>query len=129
MKEELQSKLVEILTSIQTGVGKAADFAVEQLPDIAQQYITFGMVSNVVGSLLALGFSVGLGWFSYWLFTTPKGKGKYGHIEPEYGAGGAFSVIGSTIAAMIFIVGLKETLLVLFAPKVWLLMELAKLVK
>lgn len=35
MKDELQLKLVEILTAIQVGVGKSADFALEQLPDIA----------------------------------------------------------------------------------------------
>lgn len=129
MKEELQSKLVEILTSIQAGVGKAADFAVEQLPDIAQQYIMFGMVSNVAGSVIALAFSIGLGWLCYWLLTKPGSKDKYGDVEACHGVGALFSGFGAIIATFAFIVGLKETLLVLFAPKVWLLMELAKLVK
>lgn len=39
MKEELQGKLVEILASIQSGVGQAKDFALVQLPDIAQSYV------------------------------------------------------------------------------------------
>ena len=42
MKEELQGKLVDILTSIQTAAGKASDFAMDELPGIAQEYVAFG---------------------------------------------------------------------------------------
>lgn len=42
MKDALQLKMVEILTAIQSAVGKSADFALEQLPDIAQQYVLYG---------------------------------------------------------------------------------------
>lgn len=48
MKEELQSKLVEILGSIQTAAGKAGDFAMTQLPDIAQSYVVYGRISSFV---------------------------------------------------------------------------------
>jgi hypothetical protein len=48
MKEELQGKLVEILTQIQSTVGQAKDFTLQQLPDIAQSYIYYGVVSSVV---------------------------------------------------------------------------------
>lgn len=48
MKEELNTKLVEILTSIQTAAGKASDFALDQLPDIAQSYVLYGRAVSVV---------------------------------------------------------------------------------
>lgn len=126
---DLQSKLVEILTSIQGAVGEAKDFTLQQLPDVAQQYILFGMVSNVVGTLLALAVGVGLGWLCYRLFSSPNNRDRYGDITPGYGVGGTLSGIGSFVSVIVFIAGLEKTMLVLFAPKVWLLMEIAKLVK
>jgi hypothetical protein len=52
MKEELQGKLVEILTSIQTATGKASDFAMSQLPDVAQSYVGYGRALYTVGVVL-----------------------------------------------------------------------------
>ena len=54
MKEELNGKLVEILTSIQTAAGKASDFALEQLPDIAQSYVMYGRAVSVAHLLIFL---------------------------------------------------------------------------
>ena len=54
MKDELQLKLTEILTAIQVGVSKTADFTLEQLPDIAQQYLLYGkvwLIKEVAGML------------------------------------------------------------------------------
>lgn len=63
MKDELQTKLLEILTAIQTNTGKAidtgtelagkaGDFALEQLPDIAQSYVAFARAWETFGALL-----------------------------------------------------------------------------
>ncbi len=129
MKEELQGKMIEILTSIQNTVGQAKDFAVEQLPDIAQQYVVFGMVSNITMSVIVLLLSIGFAVLAYKLYKYPDNKGSYGGIGIEFGFGIFSSIIGSLGCMLAFILTLKETLLVVFAPKVWLLMELAKLVK
>jgi len=56
MKDELNEKLVEILSSIQSAAGKASDFAVEQLPDIAQSYIAYGRVYGTAMLFITLVF-------------------------------------------------------------------------
>ncbi len=61
MDKELQSKLVEILGSIQTAAGKAGDFALSQLPDIAQSYVTYGRAYTL--AIAIVGFAVFCGGF------------------------------------------------------------------
>jgi hypothetical protein len=53
MNEQLQVQMASILASIQEATGKASDFAMGQLPDIAQQYLTYGRVSNLALLLLS----------------------------------------------------------------------------
>lgn len=120
MKEELQGKLVEILTSIQSAAGKASDFAMEQLPDIAQSYVAFGRASltlYVLASLVALVF--------IWWKAVPK-------IEMAVDAEGFgyFSGVMLSVAPVIVVLAnTSSTLLVWFAPKVWLLKEIAGMLK
>ncbi len=61
MKQELQDQLVGILSSISNTVGQAKDFALAQLPDIAQSYVLYGRISltlYVVLSLVVLAASI-----------------------------------------------------------------------
>jgi len=130
MKKELSGKVVEILTSMQNAIGKAGDFAIEQLPDVAHSYLIYGQISAVV-------------WFSIWMLflflstwclwsaiknpwmdtldTTMRADSNITTILLA-GMGGIFSLIMtmSTIPNM---------LLVFLAPKVWLLKELANLIR
>lgn len=117
MKEELQLKLVEILTSIQSAAGKTADFAMEQLPDIAQSYVMYGRVWAVVylltcAALIEVLRRVGL---------------KYSKASD----GTVWIPVGLSIFSLV-VTGahvLNEALLVWLAPKVWLIKELASLIK
>lgn len=52
MNEELQKQLAQVISSIVTSVGEVKDFSVAQLPDIAQQYINYGIVSSAVWVVL-----------------------------------------------------------------------------
>lgn len=126
MKEELNTKLVEILTSIQTAAGKASDFALEQLPDIAQSYVLYGRVFSLVTVLLCLAVLLAL----VWLFRVTYRATSEGDADEivwfPVGMGG---VVVGVIAVPLFLVGLQSTFLVWFAPKVWLLKELASLIK
>ena len=126
MKEELNTKLVEILTSIQTAAGKASDFALEQLPDIAQSYVLYGRVFSLVTVLLCLAVLRAL----VWLFRVTYRAISDGDVDEvvwvPIGIGG---VVVGVIAVLLFLEGLQSTFLVWFAPKVWLLKELASLVK
>jgi hypothetical protein len=59
MNNELQNKLAEVLGGIADGVSQAKDFAVDQLPDVAQQYIMFGMLWETAGLVMLLLGSAG----------------------------------------------------------------------
>jgi hypothetical protein len=128
MKEELQSKLVEILTSIQTAAGKASDFAMEQLPDIAQSYIVYGRVANTLGVALCAVFVLA-GALCLWRAYKEgrKTRGEYSDgLCFGLCMGGIVSVTTGTVAGSAVV---PSTLLVWFAPKVWLLKEIAGMLK
>lgn len=117
MEKELQGKLVEILSSIQAATGKASDFAMEQLPDIAQSYVAYGRVYTTMCVAFAVLFSVALGWAGNRFSKASEGV--------SWIAAG----FGSVVPFIIFLTTFSEMLMVWFAPKVWLLKELAQLVK
>ena len=117
MKEELQEKLVEILTSIQNATGKAADFAVAELPDVAQQYLIFGRIYE---SFFMAAFVILFVVCAFLSIKVYKDFDKELVIAP---------VIFSAFFLFLSLSQIKETLLVWVAPKVWLITELAKLIK
>ena len=129
MNNELQSKLVEVLTGISEGVAQAKDFAIEQLPDVAQQYIMFGMVWEtallgilVVASMLCVW---GLVWGVKRAFSeTATWSQKESGFPVALISGCILAFTGSFAIAQI-----KPVLLVWFAPKLYLLQGIAGLVK
>lgn len=118
MEKELQGKLVEILTGIQNATGKAADFALDQLPDIAQSYVAYGRSWSVASAVLAL---IGLWACVHYARKWFKISDGVSIVVP-----GAFLGIPLLV---FFVEQMNQAMLVWFAPKVWLLKELAKLVK
>ena len=130
MKEELQGKLVEILTSIQTATGKASDFAMEQLPDIAQSYIVYGRASSVVSVVIGVLLFVAIWRYVAWAFRFCKECEKYSDTPILIGVGGVIAgVIAGAAGLVLTVTGIQSGLLVWFAPKVWLLKEIAGLLK
>lgn len=126
MKEELQSKLVEILASIQNAAGKAGDFAMAQLPDIAQQYVVYGRATSIAWLVVAAALSYGI----YKLCrTTHDGVCNRGWDEMVWLPTAFVVMVLSTFTAIIGASLIDNGLLVWFAPKVWLIKELASLVK
>lgn len=131
MKDELQLKLVEILTSIQTTAGKAGDFAMGQLPDIAQSYVAYGRAMSafeLAAGLVLLALAI-------WAFI-----GVRAHLEKSGDdfldanpavvmPGGFFILVAGLVGVIQLKAGLNAAALVWFAPKVWLLKELASLIK
>lgn len=120
ISEQFSDKLLEIITSIQTAVGKAADFTFEQLPDIAQQYVAFGRAYSItvlVVSLIFMGF--------FWYLGNMINKRCQGTHESD---SGWVMVFPGMLPLLVFLLNLKETILVWFAPKVWLIQEIANLI-
>lgn len=117
MNEQLQSKLVEILTGIQTATKAAGDFALEQLPDIAMQYVAYGRAIYTVGVGFGL-LLIAIAMFSAWRFVF---KDEEAWTFPM--------IVGGVVGFLIATANIGPMLMVWLAPKVWLLQELAKLVK
>lgn len=117
MEKELQGKLVEILSSIQAATGKASDFAMEQLPDIAQSYVVYGRVYMTAIIVFAVVFALFLCWMGS-RFSKESG-----------GMSWLASGFASVVPFVILLTTISDMFLVWFAPKVWLLKELAQLVK
>jgi len=130
MNEQLQSKLVEILAGIQSATKAAGDFALEQLPDIAQQYVAYGRMSATAHLIV---FSV-LVAAALYVFLA-KGllnkteKNEYGHWKDGRMAASLGGGFISFLLGGIALTQVNNFLLVWFAPKVWLLKEIASLIK
>lgn len=149
MKEELQTKLVEILGSIQTAAGKAGDFALAQLPDIAQSYVAYGRAYTTIWALASV-----LIFFSGFYFIreanrmVAEGDAKFEQAKAKAKAEaesrylsvyraqyfeasdvGPLPYLPFVVGVLVFGLNLSQLLLVWFAPKVWLLKEIAWMVR
>lgn len=125
MNDELQAKLVEIITQIQTAVKAGADFAMEQLPDIAMQYIMYYRGLLTLKILLGIALVI-LGAYVIrkgWKYLVASNTTEFSPllILPM----GVFWSIGGTIISR----NLDQFMMVWLAPKVFLITELYKLVK
>lgn len=123
---QLTSKLVEVIGQIQGAVAKTADFAMAQLPDVAQSYVAFGRAYDTV--LVGVGLVVAF--ISACIFVSMAKKAKAASYSEEdaYVFGCFGSAVVFCISMLVSIINTKDLLLVWFAPKVWLIQELANLV-
>lgn len=132
MNEQLQLKLVEILSSIQSATKTAGDFAMEQLPGIAMQYVMYARITTLMSSVFLLLIASALYWLSFWAYKNPWNISDC-HWEKHRKRSDSNMVVMSLAA----IFGTLFTLIAFYsfdwmpwlAPKVWLLQELATLVK
>lgn len=122
MQEQVLQRADSIFASISAGVAKAGEFASEQIPDIAMQYVMFGRAYNttaVLGSLLLI---------AIYLFAVRKAY-KTGKDEILFPVGMLGGFVTTITAIPIFLTHIKSFLLVWFAPKIWLITEIVSLVK
>jgi len=126
---QLQDKLTEVIGNIQTQVSNAATFAWDQMSDIAVSYVHFGMAYNTTVLLLwaivaAVATKITL---KYGYFSTASGP--YGGWADSKISAVVFGTIASGGSILGAFLSVKPFLLVWFAPKVWLLQELADMVR
>jgi hypothetical protein len=122
MNEQLQAQITQILSQIMVSVGEVKDFSVAQLPDIAQQYITYGLWANAfyaVFSGMVVIVCVGLGW----------GIIKYANDEEDGDVFVGFPILFAMgfVSFFILLDKIHNLIMVLTAPKVWFLLELKNL--
>ena len=132
MSEQLQGKLVEILTSIQEAARATGDFALAQLPEIAQSYIVYGRAVAVARAAVMLLVGLVLLRYSFWAWRNPWNLSTYRWEKDETRSDSnwAAMVIPAVIGSLLCMVAvLSFDYLVWFAPKVWLLKEIAGLLK
>lgn len=125
MKDELQQKLVEILTSIQTATGKASDFAMAQLPDIAQSYVAYGRVISLLQIAMCVAVVISVWRWTKWTYKQVDD----GMDSIAWMPVAIFGTAAVVISGLTFFYSVQSAALAWLAPKVWLLKELSSLVK
>ncbi len=122
MNEALQSKLVEIISAISNGVAAAGTFVMEQLPDVAIQYVAYGRAYYTFLIILsALILFVLLPLAVRWAWKDGS--------ETRCMLVGFSSVPLVFIFALTFAFNIGSFFKVWFAPKIWLITELVRIIK
>ena len=139
MQEALLSRADAIFAAIGETVSKASDVAIsagqavaKEIPDIAFQYIAFGRAYHTLWIVIALfGLFVCYKWFlqvGLWNSKNIEDQDSYTWGAPRI----AMTIVGAVSGAfglIAFFVHIKDTVLVWAAPKVWLILEIAELVR
>lgn len=126
ISSQFEGKVVEILTSMQTAVGHAADFTMTQLPDIAQSYLMFGRAKEtliILFLIMIMGTS---------LFLLKKGLSIKSDTYEEENKKVTCFVTSAVLCICVlpfFFMRIEKFLMVWFAPKVWLLIEIAGIIR
>ena len=131
MNSELQTQLASVLAAIQRATSASADFALTQLPDIAQQYVMYGRVSSLWTTTALLAAAAAMLYVSRWAYKNPWYEDELYRADRKQRAEGNLAVIFFTAAmgtALLLIAVTTINWMVWVAPKVWLLRELARMV-
>jgi len=121
MNEQLQLKLVEILSSIQSATKTAGDFAMEQLPDIALQYVMYARITTLMNSGFLLLIAIALYALSFWAYKNPWNTSYLGyekHLKRSDSNMVVMSLSGIVGTVFILIAYLSFNWMPWIAPKV-----------
>ena len=124
MMPELQSKLVEILSQIQTAVAATTNFALEQLPDVVMQFILYSRVVETVyfvAPLILIVIAMKIGFY-------------FAHINKHRDLFDRWFMMGTmatpiVLCLLVFLSRVDSFVMVWLAPKVYLLAKLAELIR
>lgn len=121
MNDQLQAQLSQVLAQIMISVGEVKDFSVSNLPDIAQQYITYGIWKTGITSAILFIATIPL------IFIMKSGIEDLKDNE-EIGIPKVMipGVLGALTVGF-FIENIHSFILVMTAPKVWFILEVKNL--
>ena len=131
LQQQLLDRADSIMDSMANTVEKASTFAAEQVPDIALQYVAFGRAS--LSAYMAI--SVIIFCVAFWMcirvgVMNSRGYPTDGYTWDERRIGATIFGGGMGVASLIvFFVNLNNFIMVWVAPKIWLINEIARLVK
>lgn len=137
MDKDLQSSLAEVITTLKDLVVSAKDFTLEQLPDVVSQFLLFHRVVSLLEFGIAL--TIMLGGFYVFVKTFQEeskktqnsfGEGdnyRWGTVTPIFKV--LFSGVSGFLAFITILHNFSYWLMVWLAPKVFLIQELARLIK
>lgn len=137
MSEELQKALEVFLAKVINGIETAGEFAVEQVPLVIQEALTWYMVSSLANTLVGVLFIGGAIWLTNRTYNKKNGwvhsYREDGSLQYEYNNDGlaAFGAAAYPIMAVIGIITIlsnTEWLMILVAPKWFIVTEMAKLI-
>lgn len=131
MNSELQTQLASILAAIQRATSASADFALTQLPDIAQQYVMYGRVSSLWTTTALLAAAAAMLYVARWAYKNPWYEDESYHADRKRRTEGNLAVIAVPAAmgtTLLLIAVTTFNWMVWVAPKVWLLRALARMV-
>lgn len=123
MNDQLQAQITTILAQIATSIGELKDYSVEQLPDIAQQYITYGIWINSIYVGISLVFLIIC---SIAVYRGLRNLAKWSEELIVICVGLGCGV--GLISMFTFFDKLHDLILVTTAPKVWFILELKNLI-
>ena len=138
LQNEVLRRADAIFDSIGSTVSKASDLAMqggkavaEQIPDIAWQYVAYGRAFKAVFVLIGLALLIFGIWLAvkYGFKNAQEASDKYGDWAGSRCCAVFFGALSAFVGFAIFLGNLKGFILVWFAPKVWLILEIVELVK
>lgn len=130
MKEELQRQIAQIIAAIHGQASSTGDFWIERLPSVAQQYIAYGRAQAIIDIIMPTAGLLVAAWLIKHLLVNSG-------IGLDFKTHRAFlSLLTGVVATglgiysvIAFVAATRLAALVWFAPKVWLLRELANIIK
>lgn len=126
--EALLKKSTEVLDVILNTVKAGGEFAVEQLPDVAQQFIAYNIWWNGFAAFVNFAIAV---FCSYTVVKVKKyGKrDRWNNLETDETAILFVACVACFICSIIFLVSMKDFMLFVLAPKVAIIQFFADFVK
>jgi hypothetical protein len=117
IQTEVLKRVDSILAALAEAVNATKDFAAAQLPDIAYQYVAYGRGYLTVYMLVGIALAYLCVWAIKMAHKTDNGV----FVVPI--------VVGGVGSLSILVANTKNFIMVWLAPKVWLIQEIANLVK
>lgn len=130
MNEQLQSKLVDILASLQSAIKTSGNFAIEQLPEVVTSYVLYGRIYSLISLTIVLAaFALSVFVALRFGYMDRKSLDSYGNWKNGRLCAALVGTLSSLFVGFVLIVTIKTALLVWLSPKMWLLLKIAELLK